>query len=170
MKGKQVDYPSTPAFREIERVLGRIEQDWPELIPPEAPADGTLGAATKRQDFDAVTLALSLLDPSSPPERFSSFMRLKDDLGRALKSHIQLHYQAFDTSVSAYNNVLANLGSAQKETNDLRSTLSDVREILLTRRTELSGMTSRRTELNEMENVLDTLCVAMTLSELPAVC
>jgi exocyst complex component 4 len=160
MKGKQVEYPSTPAFREIERVLARIEVDWPELMPPEVEDDAANpgGAATRRADFDAVTLALSLLDARSPPERFNSFLRLKDDLGRALKSHIQLHYQAFDTSVSAYNNVLANLGSAQKETNDLRHTLSEVRDILLTRRTELSGMTTRRTELNEMENVLNTLC------------
>jgi exocyst complex component 4 len=146
------DYPATPAFREIQRVLVQIEDEWPSLMPLES-EDGT------RQDFSPIQVALALLDTDNGGRnpRLQSFLRLKEDLSKAVKMHIQLHYRAFDASVSAYNSTLANLGSAQKEVVQLRNKLGDVREVLSTRRSELVAMVARRDELSEMSKILDSM-------------
>lgn len=149
IKSLNKKYPSTPAFKEIEKVLDRIAAEWPELLPDHE--HGT--------EFDPVSLALSMLDPDGDDAsgKLASFVRLEKDLGRALKGHIQSHYRAFDASVSAYNGTLANLGSASKQVGSLRSRLAEVKDVLGTRRSELGVITTRKNELAEMERILDTI-------------
>lgn len=166
VKKNTQNYPSTPAFREIERVLDTISQDWPMLILPEDENDNAVTkktAANADDGFNPVPLALSLMgDPAredrSGRSRLQSFLRVKQDLERALKSHIQLHYRAFDASVSAYNSTLVNMTSAQKEVVKLRNLLGDVKNVLGAKRTELANMRTRRDELSEMSRILDTVC------------
>jgi len=131
-------------------VLERIGSEWPELLPSSDPA----------VEFDPVSLALSMLDPASIDEsagKLASFMRLERDLGKALKSHIQSHYRAFDASISAYNGTLANLGSASKQVAQLRARLNEVHDVMGTKRSELGSIAARKTELAEMERILDLI-------------
>ena len=153
--------PSTPAFREMERVLAQVATEWPELLPPEAAVQNNDAGASDadaeglgEDAFDPVTLALSLVEPDAPQERFRSFLATKDALSRSLKSSIQTHYHSFDASVSSYNGLLANLTAAQRNTSALRSRLEEVRETLGKNRTELGVLEARRTELNEMDRIL----------------
>lgn len=159
MKRLQQEFPATPAFRAIERVLAQIAQNWPMLLPQDLPDEGPFGNDAD-DHFNPVPLALALLDPASIDQSASQlnhFLQLKEDLGDALKSHIQLHYRAFDASVSAYNGVVANLRAAQKQVSGLRSNIGNVTKVLGSRREELAGMVSRRDELSEMCRILDTM-------------
>lgn len=154
----QQEVPSTPAFKEMERVLAQVANDWPELVPP-TPEDRLEGNnVTVEEDetnaFDPVTLALSLVDSQADPERYRSFLATKESLSRSLNSSIQTHYRSFDASISSYNGLLLNLTFAQKNTGHLRSTLEEVRETLGKGRSELGVLEARRTELAEMDRIL----------------
>ena len=154
----QQETPSTPAFREMERVLAQVANDWPELVPPNS--DDRLEDAGDKEDeglFDPVTLALSLVDSQADPERFRLFLATKESLSRSLKSSIQTHYRSFDASVTSYNGLLSNLSFAQKNTTNLRTTLEEVRETLGKGRSELGVLEARRTELAEMDRILVTV-------------
>lgn len=151
--------PSTPAFREMERVLAQVANEWPELLPPGtgeglATQEGEEEDVQESNAFDPVTLALSLVDPEATQDRFRSFLATKEALARSLKSSIQTHYRSFDASVSSYNGLQTNLSFAQKNASSLRSTLEEVRETLGKGRAELGVLESRRTELNEMDRIL----------------
>lgn len=158
--------PSNPAFREMERVLEQVAQEWPELLPPDLaarPANGDAGGGENGPDddgedtFDPVTLALALVDPaadSRQEDRFRSFLSTKDALHRSLQSSIRTHYGTFDASVSAYNGLLSNMTHAQRNAATLRSALEDVREMLGKGRAELGVLEARRTELNEIDKIL----------------
>ena len=148
--------PSNPTFREMERVLEQVAQEWPELLPP-----GTgnnvheEGEDAEAEDmFDPVTLALSLVDPEAAPDRFRSFLATKEALSRSLKPSIQTHYRTFDASVTSYNGLLSNISHAQKNAGSLRTALEDVREMLGKGRAELGVLEARRTELNEIDKIL----------------
>lgn len=156
-KGQKAAIPSTPAFREMERVLAQVTADWPELLPPSVREDQVGNDENGEDVFDPVTLALTLVAPDASPDRFRNFMATKEALSRSLKSSIQTHYRAFDASVSAYNGLLSNLSAAQKNTSSLRSTLDDVRTTLGKARTELGVLEARRTELAEMDKILASI-------------
>lgn len=164
MKRLQQQLPATPAFRAIERVLGQISQDWPMLLPTDDPEDTPFGSAPE-SDFNPVPLALALLQPTSMDQqsgsRLEQFLQCKEELGEALKSHIQLHYRAFDASVSAYNGVVANLKAAQKQVHGLKGGIGNVTKVLGSKREELAGMVQRRDELSEMARILDTMFVEL---------
>lgn len=160
----QQDFPSTPAFRAIQRALSFVAQDWPMLLPQDTVEDGY---EHKEEAYNPTPLALSLLDPTNPEEadyRLQEFLQLKDDLAHALKAHIQLHYRQFDASVSAYNGVVGNLKAAQKQVHTLKGGIGDVSKVLGSKREELAGMVSRRDELREMDRILDTMSVPLTTS------
>ncbi|GAA97566.1 uncharacterized protein L969DRAFT_42229 [Mixia osmundae IAM 14324] len=137
-----------PAFADIERVMHRIHNDWPVLLPND-----------QTDAFDPVTLALELIDDSTQGRRMrlDAFAELQNDVANATKQHIQKHYRALDASVTAYNGMSSGLNSAQREVGGLRSTLRAVKEALGSRRTELAALESRRTELAEMERILDSI-------------
>lgn len=169
MKRLQQELPAGPAFRAIERVLGQIAQDWPMLLPTDDVDDTPLGT-NPDDDYNPVPLALALLDPASIDQsgsRLNDFLQVKEDLGEALKSHIQSHYRAFDASVSAYNSVVANLKAAQKQVHGLKGGIGDVTKVLGSKREELASMVQRRDELSEMSRILDTMFVLSNLAALP---
>lgn len=158
----QPGLPSTPAFREMERVLAQVANDWPELLPP-APDEET-GEEANEDNFDPVTLALSLVNEEGSTRRLDSFLATKEALSQSLKSSIHTHYRAFDASASSYNGLVQNLTHAQKNTTELRKVLEDVRETLGKRRTDLAVLEARRTELAEMDRILVTI---ETLKSIP---
>lgn len=158
----QSGLPSTPAFREMERVLAQVANEWPELLPP-VPDEET-GEEPDEDQFDPVTLALSLVNEEGPTRRLESFLATKEALSQSLKSSIQTHYRAFDASASSYNGLILNLTHAQKNTTELRKVLEEVRETLGKRRTDLAVLEARRTELAEMDRILVTI---ETLKSIP---
>lgn len=158
----QAGLPSTPAFREMERVLAQVANDWPELLPPGV--DDETGEEANEDNFDPVTLALSLVNEEGSTRRLESFLATKEALSQSLKSSIHTHYRAFDASASSYNGLVQNLTHAQKNTTELRKVLEEVRETLGKRRTDLAVLEARRTELAEMDRILVTI---ETLKSIP---
>lgn len=158
----QAGLPSTPAFREMERVLAQVANDWPELLPPSV--DDETGEEANEDNFDPVTLALSLVNEEGSTRRLDSFLATKEALSQSLKSSIHTHYRAFDASASSYNGLVQNLTHAQKNTTELRKVLEEVRETLGKRRTDLAVLEARRTELAEMDRILVTI---ETLKSIP---
>jgi len=163
--------PATPAFREMERVLAQVGEEWPQLLQGTTDSKAQQGdndnseEDTHNDPFDPVTLALSLVDSEADPDRFRSFLSTKEALSRSLKSSIQTHYRSFDASVSSYNGLQSNLSFAQKNTSRLRSTLEEVRETLGKGRSELGVLEARRTELAEMDKILNSVEVLKNVPE-----
>lgn len=107
------EYPDTPAFRQVDDVLRRCRDDWPNLVRGTslAAAEGRDAGGSHGSDlaFDPVSLALELLEPArgggggggrddgragTPTSRsdrgtkqnLTSFLRLKSELDGAIKS------------------------------------------------------------------------------------
>jgi hypothetical protein len=138
------NYPSSPEFQEIDRVLRRIDDGWPMVLPGD----------DDQEEFDVVTLALRLL---SDKGALDSFLRREGELKNALKALTQKHYKAFDASVGAYNLAGTGLTGAQKEVGSLRHDLEGVKDVLARRAKELAQMEMRRDECAEAERILDTM-------------
>lgn len=157
-------YPDTPAFREIEVVLRKISQDWPVLMTGTSGEDDAGGGG---KDFDPVTLALGLLDPGSVGgvQSLSSFLRMKAELDHAISSTLNVggpgggaSYRAYESSITTYNSTLANLTRSQRQVQDLKKTLGEVREKLEGKGREgLAGMWARMSHLEEMGKLLDEM-------------
>jgi hypothetical protein len=141
-------YPSTPEFRELDRVLKRVTADWPMISPED----------DEQQEFDLVTLALRLLDDQ---RALDSFLRRKTELTTALKAIIQKNYKAFDASVGAYNLAGTSLTGAQKEVGSLRHELDGIKDVLARKAKELGQMEMKRDECAEAERILDTMSVSL---------
>ncbi|GAA5870920.1 hypothetical protein JCM3774_003481 [Rhodotorula dairenensis] len=94
------EYPDTPAFRQVDEVLQRVREEWPNLV-----RGTSLATAAESDDaaaFDPVSLALELLEPersrataaatssndggSGRRQNLTSFLRLKAELDGAIKS------------------------------------------------------------------------------------
>lgn len=160
-----LDYPDTPAFREIEAVMRQIKGDWPILLQgttEEVLADGqgdTLG------EYDPVALGLSLLSPSTvgTPNSLPAFLRLKADLDHAISSSLassNSSYRAYETSITTYNATLANLGASVKTIGGLKKGLGAARVKLEGNGKEgLVGMYNRMNHLEEMCKILDEMYV-----------
>ncbi|GAA5933851.1 hypothetical protein JCM1841_001318 [Sporobolomyces salmonicolor] len=181
------DYPDTPAFREVDEVLRKVQAEWPALVRGTSLAGQRVdnGSALGGSDeFDPVSLALHLLNPATtPPSRsdrdpssggaggrqsLSSFLRLKAELDHAIRSTVSPAtnpspssgnaYRAYETSITTHNSTLAALGAAQKQIGDLRSGLGMTRERLEGKGREgLAGMYARMGMLEEMGGVLDEI-------------
>ena len=98
------EYPDTPAFRQVDQVLRRVQEEWPNLVrgPSLATAAGAANGRERGQEeadlaFDPVSLALELLEPdrsarggdhhaTSRRQNLTSFLRLKAELDNAIKS------------------------------------------------------------------------------------
>ncbi|SGY79129.1 BQ5605_C008g05051 [Microbotryum silenes-dioicae] len=157
------EYPDTPAFREVEAVLRKVVQEWPVMTL------GTSLEAGGRQaeEFDPVSLALGLLDPSNhgTDNSLSSFLRMKDDLDHAIMATLSdgdaastSSYRAFETSISTHNSTVQSLTANQKQIVDLRKSLVDAREMLEGKGREgLFGLYNRMSHLEEMLKLLDEI-------------
>lgn len=152
-------YPLTPGFRELEKALKQIHQDWKQtgitsgekldedgqdIIEEEKDDEEEIGARERTRapsTFSPVGLALELIgseDPSQPisptsmlnGQSLSSFLRLKAKLEKALQLTIQSNYRQFDASVGGYNLVRQGIDSSQKRVAELRKRLIESREVL----------------------------------------
>ncbi|SCV70809.1 BQ2448_3571 [Microbotryum intermedium] len=157
------EYPDTPAFREVDAVLRKVVHEWPVMtLSTSLEAGGRQGG-----EFDPVSLALGLLDPSNhgTDKSLSSFLRMKDDLDHAILATLSdgdtastSSYRAFETSISTHNSTLQSLTANQKQIIDLRKSLVDAREMLERKGREgLFGLYNRMSHLEEMLKLLDEI-------------
>ncbi|KAL8293460.1 hypothetical protein RQP46_000161 [Phenoliferia psychrophenolica] len=159
-------YPDTPAFREIEQVLRKVGADWPVLMTGTS-ADKDAEQDGGARDFDAVTLALGLLDPESAggAQSLNAFLRMKSELDRAISSTLNgsgpsggASYRAYESSITTYNSTLASLARSQRQVGELKKNLGEVRERLEGKGREgLAGMWARMSHLEEMGKILDEI-------------
>lgn len=101
------EYPDTPAFRQVDQVLRRVQEEWPNLVRGTSLATAAHGGERGQEEeadlaFDPVSLALELLEPdrerssraadevdhhaTSRRQNLTSFLRLKAELDSAIKS------------------------------------------------------------------------------------
>lgn len=177
------EYPDTPAFREVDDVLRKVRDEWPELVRGTSLA-GQADGQEDEGDFDPVSLALHLLEPArrgsaaerDPPrsangtrQTLPSFLRLKGQLDHAIRSTLspQLNptssgnaYRAYESAITTHNATLGALTNAQKMIAGMRTGLGSTREKLEgTGREGLAGMYARMGMLEEMGGMLDEMCV-----------
>ncbi|KAJ8294731.1 putative exocyst complex component sec8 [Rhodotorula toruloides] len=181
------EYPDTPAFREVDDVLRKVRDEWPELVRGTSLA-GQADGQEDEGDFDPVSLALHLLEPArrgsaaerDPPrsangtrQTLPSFLRLKGQLDHAIRSTLspQLNptssgnaYRAYESAITTHNATLGALTNAQKMIAGMRTGLGSTREKLEgTGREGLAGMYARMGMLEEMGGMLDEIDSLMRL-------
>lgn len=152
-------YPDTPAFREVEAAVRKVRKEWPTLMLGTAGAGDVEGV----DEFDPVTLALSLLDPATVGTNNSlpAFLRLKAEIEHAISATLSADkgsYRAFERSITTYNTALSSLGNSQKAVGEMKKGLGGVREKLEGKgRDGLAGMFNRMSHLEEMVKILDEM-------------
>jgi Sec8 exocyst complex component specific domain len=142
--GKE-NYPSSPEFQDIDKILKHLEEGWPMVLSDD-----------DHEEFDVVTLTLSLLDDQ---RALGTFLDRETELKNALTVLTEGHYKPLDASVGAYNLAGTSLNGAQKEVGSLRHDLEGVKDVLARRAKELAQMEMRRDECAEAERILDTMSV-----------
>lgn len=161
-------YPDTPAFREIDAALKRVAAEWPVLtygtsLSGSANTTNTAAVASERE-FDPVSLALGLLDPSSADggsRSLDAFLDMKAQLDHAIESTLSSSsssYRAYESSISTHNSTLQTLGASQRTVAELKTQLADAREKLDGKGKDgLLGMYNRMHHLEEMGKLLDEM-------------
>ncbi|GAA5911557.1 hypothetical protein JCM5296_007207 [Sporobolomyces johnsonii] len=120
------EYPDTPAFREVDEVLRKVQAEWPALVRGTSlagqPVDDDSAFGGGSDEFDPVSLALHLLNPAPTPARsdrdppssasagaagggrqsLSSFLRLKAELDHAIRSTLSPATNPSPSSSNAY--------------------------------------------------------------------
>ncbi|KAF8316216.1 Sec8 exocyst complex component-specific domain-containing protein [Cantharellus anzutake] len=127
---------------DIDVVLNDVKDEWEDILS---------------EDFNPVTLALSLLDTSSAGRDFQSFIDSKFSLERALKGSIDKHYKAFAQSLPHHANVFTSLSKTQEDTSQARTNLIESRDALGSKRADLAQLWSRGQALEEMMRLLDQI-------------
>lgn len=159
------DFPDTPAFREVQSVLATVAKEWPVLMygTSAAQGEGADGEPDEEKDFDPVSLALGLLDPSTTgtPNSLPAFLRLKSQLDNAISSTLASStssYRAYESSITTHNSTLQSLGQSQKQVAELKKLMGEAREKLEGKGREgLVGMWNRMSHLEEMGKILDEM-------------
>jgi exocyst complex component 4 len=121
------------------------------------------GEQDDEKDFEPVSLALGLLDPSSTGSQNSlqAFLRMKAELDQAISATLssnKAEYRAYESSITTYNATLTSLSAGQRQVGELKKRLGDVRERLEAKGREgLAGMYHRMNHLEEMGKILDDM-------------
>lgn len=151
-------WPDTIPFKQVERVMRAVRQDWPMLL-----ASTSASSTDSAADFDTVDLALHLLESKRDHDLFSS---LKTALDESIGSLLDADYRAYETSISTYNATLQGLAHAQKHVESIRQSLSSSREGLNGAGKEaLIGMWTRLKELEECEKLVEEMyCLSLLVT------
>lgn len=106
-------------------------------------------------DFNSVSLALSLLDDSSLGNSRQTFEDMKNDIEQSLQGTVDDHYDSFATAITLHNSVLQSLSTAQTSVSSARKRLRDSREALGAKRADLVQMWNRSQGVKESLRLLD---------------
>ncbi|KAL0580816.1 exocyst subunit [Marasmius crinis-equi] len=127
---------------DIDAILDQIKDDWEFVIDP---------------DFNAVDLALQLLDESSTGKDMESFKQTRRQLSKALKGSVDKHYQAFAAALPHHSSLSNHLTATQNQIKEARSSLQESKDSLGTKRADLVQLWSRGQTLEEMMRLLDQI-------------
>ncbi|KDQ19891.1 hypothetical protein BOTBODRAFT_142567 [Botryobasidium botryosum FD-172 SS1] len=125
-----------------DAILNEISAEWAEVID---------------EDFNPVTLALSLLDKSSVGRGMVPFRRSKQVLENALKGSVDKYYQSFAAALPHHATLLTSLGKTQTEIKDVRTKLQETREAFGNKRADLAQLWARGQMVEEMMGLLDEI-------------
>lgn len=137
-----VDRQDERAFQEICAVLRKVKTEWDFVVD---------------DDFNSVSLALSLLDDSSLGSSRQDFEQIKALIEHALQGTVDDHYESFATAISLHDNVLNSLGTAQSGVSGARRRLRDAREALGAKRADLVQLWHRSQAVKESIHLLDII-------------
>lgn len=137
-----VDRADEKAFREICAVLRKVKAEWGFIVD---------------DDFNYVSLALSLLDDSSLGSNRNQFSEMQKLIERGLQGTVDDHHESFATAISLHSNVLSSLTSAQTSISGARRRLRDSREALGAKRADLVQLWHRSQGVKESLRLLDTI-------------
>ncbi|KWU43286.1 hypothetical protein RHOSPDRAFT_26426 [Rhodotorula sp. JG-1b] len=158
------EYPDTPAFRQVDQVLRRVQEEWPNLVRGTSLATAA-GAANGRERgqeeadlaFDPVSLALELLEPdrsarggdhhaTSRRQNLTSFLRLKAELDNAIKSTLSprmnpttLESGAGADAYRAYETAITTHNATHSTLTHAQKLVGGMRTGLVTTRERLEG-------------------------------
>lgn len=174
-------YPDTSEFRELDRVLVSVRDEWPVLVQGTSfdnsskASDGVhdddeeedavvdLAASIWDDRFDAVRLALELLEEEQGEgARYEAFQLLKNELDAAVRATLDqpaTSFRAYEAALASHHAAQQSLGACERETASARRAIMDARARLDSRGTKdaLAGMSSRMEHLDEMSRLLDEI-------------
>jgi len=138
----QDDESDDRAFAAADHVLRQIRGEWSFMTS---------------EDFNPISLVLSLMDESSLGKSYDIFRRMKRDLDRALHAVVSNHYQGFNSSIATFGGVTQNIITAQQHITAMKLQLVETKEALQSKRLDLSQLSIRTRQHQEILSLLDVV-------------
>ncbi|ORX76849.1 hypothetical protein BCR32DRAFT_69784 [Anaeromyces robustus] len=109
------------------------------------------------ENFNPVSLALSLLDTSSLGRNYEDFNLMLEDLDKAMNIIVNESYLSFNNSIHTFSGVVENLSDSQKRVREMKKELIHCKELLQCKRSDLMQQWMQSIEYKEMIQMLDTI-------------
>lgn len=134
----------THAERQINEVLGIIQQDWPNLC---------------QDDCVPVQLALQLLDNSSVgrAHEYPNFQQTHQYLQDSLKAVVHDYHQGFNSSIGTFHKIQGSILASQKRVRLLKENLANSKTALCTTDPELKKLYTSSQMYDELLQTLNEL-------------
>jgi len=108
-------------------------------------------------DFNPVSLALSLLDTSSLGRNYEDFNNMLISLDEAMDIIVNESYLSFNNSIHTFSGVVGNLSDSQRRVRKMKEELIHCKELLQCKRSDLMQQWMQSIEYKEMIQMLDTI-------------
>ncbi|KAG4084718.1 hypothetical protein H8356DRAFT_1743378 [Neocallimastix lanati (nom. inval.)] len=109
------------------------------------------------EEFNPVSVALSLLDNSSLGRNEDDFNEMLDSLNKAMDIIVNESYLSFNNSIYTFSGVVGNLTDSQKRVREMKQSLIHCKELLQCKRSDLMQQWTKSIEYKEMIQMLDTI-------------
>jgi len=109
------------------------------------------------ENFNPVSLALSLLDTSSLGRNYEDFNNMLVSLDEAMNIIVNESYLSFNNSIHTFSGVAGNLSDSQKRVREMKEELIHCKELLQCKRSDLMQQWMQSIEYKEMIQMLDTI-------------
>ncbi|KAI9026276.1 Sec8 exocyst complex component-specific domain-containing protein [Hyaloraphidium curvatum] len=127
---------------EVEATLAFIEQQW--------------GFMTDEQ-FDPISMALSLMDQSSLGHDFNAFLHALGRLEKAMDILVNDYFQTFNDSIHTFSGVVETVVDSQKRADQMRKALLNSRDLLHAKRSDLMDLWLKSVKYKEMLRMIDAI-------------
>jgi len=109
------------------------------------------------ENFNPVSLALSLLDTSSLGRNYEDFNDMLVSLDEAMNIIVNESYLSFNNSIHTFSGVVGNLSDSQQRVREMKKELIHCKELLQCKRSDLMQQWMQSIEYKEMIQMLDTI-------------
>ncbi|RKP07365.1 Sec8 exocyst complex component-specific domain-containing protein [Thamnocephalis sphaerospora] len=159
------DTAEEAAYQQLQQ-LQQQQQQQPE--PPQYP-DGVFDEIPVLEDvlrkfpeleddnFNAVELAMALIDKNKRRVDPSMFQQLSDRLEHVVDRVVRTHHRSFTDTIDAYSGVLEAVTSAQKVAAELKTDMIECKDSLRLKRGDLGQWWTRSQQHREMIRLLDDI-------------